>query len=313
MEKKDIKRAMSTIKIDILGTTAGIPTRHRAHSLVHLSYGGRGDAAILFDCGENAQRQIMIAGLNYMAVDHVFITHWHGDHSFGLPGLVDTMGFSGRQRPLAIYAPEKEMLDKNLEKSHSMADFPIERYVLPHKNDDPFVACENDHFRVLSVPAEHSVPAVSYAFEEKDRIKIDIQRALELGLPEQSPLYAELRQNGSILYQNRRIRLEEVSFMVRGRKVVYSGDTEVNHNLARLAEGADLLIQDCTYFDEPEEKKPYKHAALPDIIDMVKKVGVKKVLLTHISRKFDDPRMLRDKLPEGERFVIAADFMTLNV
>lgn len=304
---------MSSIRIDMLGTTAGIPTPSRAHSAVHLKYKGHRSVSMLFDCGENAQRQLMKAGLNYMAIDHIFITHWHGDHSLGIRGLLDTMGFCGRERALKLYAPEERFLDSAVGRTHSMGDFPIDKHVLPHDREEMHTAFSNASFEVLSIPAEHSVPAVSFAFREKDRLKIDPEKAGRLGLPAESPVYAELREKGSVLYGSGRVDLEDVSRKVKGKKVVYSGDTEISDKLLLLAEGADLLIQDCTYFDLENGQRAHRHASFPEIVDMVREAGVGKVVLTHISRKFDDPEKLRNKLPDDGKFLLGEDFMVLEI
>ena len=164
---------MSKTTIHILGTTAGVPTKERAHATIYVAHDDGEEHCFLFDCGENAQRQLMIAGLGIMKVDNIFITHWHGDHSLGLPGVVDTMGFEGRDRPLKVYAPESVRVRKCLGFGHSMGKFKIIPKDVPSRGSQATSLMDERTFRIVSVPVSHSVPAVAYAIVEKEKTRID--------------------------------------------------------------------------------------------------------------------------------------------
>ena len=304
---------MSRITIRILGTTAGVPTRERGHAAIHLSYDDGEEFCCLFDCGEGTQRQFMIAGLNLMKIDDVFITHWHGDHCLGLPGMVDTMGFEGRQRPLTVYAPEARRVRKSLAFSHSMGAVKVAPRNVPAKGSRVTALLEERRFRVVSIPVKHSTPAVAYAVIEKDKTGIDIKKAVRFGLPGQGELYRRLKDSGEVFLGSRRIALEDVSVTRKGKRIVYSGDTEICDNLRKLARGADLLIQDCTYFDEPGPERHHEHASLPEIVEMAGKERVKRIILTHISRRHQDMGQLRDLIRGYPGFEVAEDFMTVVV
>ncbi len=304
---------MSQIKITMLGTTAAIPTRNRAHPAVHLNYTSAEEFCCLFDCGEGAQRQLLYAGLNLMKIDNVFITHWHGDHSLGLAGLMDTMGFCERKSSFNLYAPEIKRAEKSLGLSYPISSFKVLTHNVPSKGGQIKTLLETERFRIVSIPVKHSVPSVSYAFIEKDTICVDLKKAKKLGLPEKGDVYKKLKQGETILKGEKHITLKDISKTVEGKKVVYSGDTEVCGNLKKLINGADLLIQDCTYFEDKPARKPYKHAAFPEIVEMAKGAEVKKIILTHISRKYQDIKQLKKTIEKYPTFKIAEDFMEIAV
>lgn len=304
---------MSKITITILGTAAGVPTAERGHSSVYLSYDDGCERCLLFDCGENTQRQLIKAHLNMMKIEGIFITHWHGDHCLGLPGIVDTMGFEGRDRRLDIYAPERARIARSLGFSHSMTRFAIKAHNVPPKGSKVSTLSETERFSIVSMPAKHSVPCVSYALVEKDKRSIDTEKIKKLGLPEQDKRYQELKYKGTTIIDGRKIQFEDVSSLQKGKKIVYSGDTEICDNLRNLAKEADLLIQDCTYFDEMGPDRPYKHASFLEIVEMVREIKIKRTVLTHISRRYEDIVSLRELVKKEPNLEIAEDFMQIIV
>ena len=304
---------MSKIKITILGTAAGVPTKQRAHSAIYLSYTDAEEYCCMFDCGEGTQRQMLEAGLNLLKIDDLFVTHWHGDHCLGIPALIDTMGFESKQGPVNIYSPESGRAKKCSNFiNHTMGKVKVIAHKVPSFGRKIKTLLETARFKVVSVPVKHSIPSVAYAFIEKDKVIIDHKKALELGLPAKSELYKELESGKEIMIKGRRIAFEDVKTVKKGKKVVYSGDTEICGNLCDLAESADLLIQDCTYF-EKQEAKHYKHASFPEILEMVKGHNIKRTVLTHISRKYRDTDALKEIIGSGDDFVIAEDLLVVEL
>ena len=303
---------MANVEVTILGTTAGIPTRERAHAALYLSYKGKNEFCYLFDCGEGTQRQILLADLNPMKLDEIFITHWHGDHYLGLPGLIDTMSFENRPKPLTIYAPEKEKLTNLLNLGHFSKGFKITPKDVPAEGCQVKKLLETSDFKIVSLPVRHNVAAVAYSLIEKDRVKINKEKAKKVGLPAQGLIYREIKEKGRVIFEGKKIEFEDISLVEKGKKIVYSGDTEICDNLIRLAGDADLLIQDCTYFDS-ERKEKYGHASLEDVVKMVEKAGVKRVILTHISRRYRDLEKLRRRLRDYPTLTVAEDFMKVTI
>jgi ribonuclease Z len=304
---------MSEITVKILGTTAGVPTRERAHTSIYLKFDHGPQFACLFDCGEGTQRQLLMAGINIMKLDHIFITHWHGDHCLGLAGLIDTMGFEGRNDRLFIHAPEISKMKRCIGLIYPMGKFRVEGKNVRSKGCKVTDVYASEDFRVASIPVKHSIPAVAYAFIERDKVSIDPKKIKTLGLPEKGEFYRELKEKGSCLVGERRVDLEDVSVKLKGRKVVYSGDTEVCDNLREIARGADILIQDCTYMEDPGSPKPHSHASLPEVMEMVESLNIKKVVLTHISRKYRSLEELHKMTGGHPSFTIAEDFYTLAI
>jgi ribonuclease Z len=304
---------MSKIKIDILGTTAGVPTRERAHTAIHMSYDDGKEFCLLFDCGEGTQRQLIAADISMMKINDVFITHWHGDHCLGLPGMTDSMGFEGRKRPLAVYAPEARRVRKCLGFTHSMSNFKIIVHKVPARGRRLTELMSTERFSIVSTPVRHGVPAVAYALVEKDKTSIDLRKAISLGLPEKGQVYSKLKEEGKVFLGGREITLKDISMTKKGKKIVYSGDTEICDNLRNLARDADLLIQDCTYFEDLGPDKPHQHAALSEVIKMASNEQVKRTILTHISRKYQETGKLKDLVKERPGFEIADDFLTITV
>jgi len=303
---------MGKIEITILGTTAGIPTRQRAHPAIYLSYEEKDKFCYLFDCGEGTQRQMLLANLNPMRLNEIFITHWHPDHYLGLPGLVDTMSFEDRVKPLTIYTPEAERLVNLLNLGHSIRGFEIMPKNVLAKGNEIKTLLETDSFKIVSTPVEHNVPAVAYGLIEKDKVSIDKEKAKQAGLPDQGLIYRKIKEKGTVFLEGREIKLKDISLTRKGRKIVYSGDTRVCDNLIRLSRDADLLIQDCTYFNFKEADK-YMHASLKDVIKMADQTNIKKIILTHISRRYKDPEELRRQIKGYPALQIAEDFMKVTL
>jgi len=303
---------MGKIKITILGTTAGIPTRKRAHPAIYLSYESKNKFCYLFDCGEGTQRQMLLANLNPMRLNEIFITHWHPDHYLGLPGLVDTMSFENRVKPLTIYIPEAERLTNLLNLEHSIRKFEIIPKNVPAKGNERISLLETEDFKIVSTPVEHNVPSVAYSLIEKDKIGIDKEKARKMGLPEQGLIYREIKEKGKTTFGEREVKLEDISLIKKGKKIVYSGDTRICDNLIRLSQDADLLIQDCTYFNSKKSEE-YMHASLEDVIKMANQIDVKRIILTHISRRYKNTEELRKKIRDYPTFQIAEDFMKITI
>ena len=304
---------MTRIEVTFLGTTAAIPTKYRNHAAIYVTYRSENEFSYLWDCGEGTQRQIFTAGLNFMRLNEIFISHWHADHFAGLLGLLETMSLENRQKQLSIFAPEAERFVPSLTNlGYSTKDFPIVAKSVYHDGSSIQTLVDEQEFQIQSMPMRHGIPAVAYALVEKDRIKIDSEKAKKLGLPEKGPIFRTLKENGEAVFKGQKIRLEDVSNITKGKKVVYSGDTLVNRNMLKLAENADLLIHDSTFFAEMKEEG-YKHATFEDVIKLAKEASVKQVVLTHISRRYQDIQELKEKISKHENVRIAKDFMKVVV
>ncbi len=300
---------MTSIDFTILGTTAGIPTKYRNHASIYLTYVSEQRDSMLFDCGEGTQRQMMMASLNFMRVDRVFITHWHADHYAGLLGLMETISLENRKKPLKIYGPEaKKFVKALLSTGYGGRRFPIKAENVSHKKKSSVV--EEDEWEVKAMPVKHGVPAVAYKFQEKDRMKVDIEKAKKEGLPKKSPFYKRLKDKGKAEYKGKEYALEDLSVKEKGKKWVYSGDTEPVKRMVKFAKGADMLIHDCTFF---EEFKDRKHAEFDEVLEIGKDAGVKKLILTHFSRRYVDVKELKKKIEKRKNVILAKDLLRMKI
>ena len=299
---------MSKIKITFLGTTAGVPTRSRAHTAIAVKYDHGKEYSILFDCGEGTQRQCQKANINIMKFNHIFISHWHGDHCFGLLGLLDTMGFEHRTQDIHIYGPEaKKNIKKYLSGIYCLDKFKIYIHDISLKKDKINKVFENNEFHILSIPVNHSVACVAYAFVEKNRHVIDLEKAIKIGLPKSGVIYKQIKDNGKIIFNEKNIFFKDIEKTKKGKKIVYSGDTQICDNLKKIIKNSDCLIQDCTYFSNENKEKHYKHASFPDIVNMVEKQDIKHIILTHIGRKYQNILDLKNIIKKYKNFDIAED------
>ncbi len=303
---------MTSIEIVFLGTTAGIPTKYRNHASIYLRYQSENEFCFLFDCGEGTQRQIFSAGLNFMRINEIFVSHWHADHYAGLLGLFETMNLEGRKKPLKIFAPEAEkFVPMLLELGYAAKNFPIIPRDVEFEGSTIETLLENEEFAIQAIPARHGIPAVSYAFAEKDRIKIDRAKAKHFGLPEKGPVFRKIKEEGKIDFKGKEISLEDIAKVERGKKIVYSGDTMASRNMVKLAENADLLIHDSTFFSDLKEG--YKHASFDEVIKIAEEAKAKEVILTHISRRYQDLKELSEKIKDYPNVRIAKDFMRVEI
>jgi ribonuclease Z len=297
------------LEIVFLGTGSGIPSKSRNPPAIWLQYG---PDCMLWDCGEGTQRQLMTAGLSFMKISNIFITHWHADHWAGLIGLMQTMNMEGRKEPLRIYGPDAErFIGDILDLDYWGPRFRIEGINVPHEGSAATKVIETGEYEVLSAPAEHTVPSVGYAFVEKDKWNVDIAKAERLYGLGQSPLIGRLKEKGSIVHKGRTIRLEEVGLRRRGIKAVYTGDTRVCASIESLSRGADVLIHDSTFLDEDEGMM---HTDVRSACLMAKKAEVRNLVLTHFSRRYVDPRPLLDEAVKhfpGTR--LARDFLRVTI
>lgn len=282
-----------SLRIIFLGTSASIPTNDR--SLPSIVIQREGDI-LMFDCGEGTQRQMIRAGIGLNRKMKVFITHMHGDHVLGLPGMIQTMSLLGREKTLQIYGPEgiKAFIDAIISTVKFWLGFPIEVYEIGEEHP----ACREENYEVHSVWAEHSIPSLAYALIEKPRPgRFHPEKAMDLGVPK-GPLWSMLQKGMSIKLPNgRTVRPEDVLGPPRpGRKIVYAGDTRPSDRIMELAKDADVLIHEATFSDEMVDRaKEDGHSTPSEAAEVALKAGVKLLILTHISARYSDPKILLEE------------------
>ncbi len=301
-----------SLRVVFLGTAGSVPTPKRGLPAIMIQREGE---RILFDCGEGVQRQMMCARVGFHRITKVFVTHMHGDHILGLPGLLQTMALLDRERKLSIYGPSgiKRFIEAIKETVQFVLTFPVE----VHEIKDGGVVCEEKEYRVEAVWASHAIPNLAYTLVEKPRLgRLYPEKAKSLGVPE-GPLWSKLQHGSSVKLPNgSTVKPEEVVGPPRhGRKIVYTGDTRPFEGFVEFAAGADLLIHDATLDDELAERAEQDgHSTPSQAAENARKARVKQLILTHISARYEDTNALLEQAQKiFKNTKVAEDFMKIEI
>jgi len=290
------------MKVIFLGTAASKPTKERGLSSIALQYKGN---IVLFDCGENAQRQ-MLSIIKPSRISSMFLTHFHGDHILGVPGLLMTMSLNGRKDPLSIYGPEKTVyfLKNFLKSGYFGITFDINIKELKDKDVVDF-----EEFYVQSFETNHGVPSLGYIFKEKDRRGSFIEKkAKKLGI--KGKMFTKLEKKGEIYLNDRKIKLEEITGPKKiGKSVVYTGDTLP---VDIPFEECDLLIHDGTFLNDQDRNDTY-HSTVKEACEIAIKIKAKKLVLTHISQRYNIDEIREEAWKYLKDTVVAEDFMVIEL
>lgn len=296
------------MEIIFLGTSCMQPTKERNHPSFLLRYN---EENILFDCGEGTQRQLRIAGLKPAKITKLLISHWHGDHVFGISGLLSSMGADQYAKKLEIYGPEgsKKYLE-HLLKSFAARNI-IAFEVHEVKSGTIF---ENEDFKLEAQPLKHSDTCIGFSFVEKDRLRINIAKAAKLGLKE-GPILGKLQQGKEVLHAGKKIAPEEVAYEVKGKRISYVADTLPCEGANKLALDADVLISEGTHLSDIGEKtEKYMHLTVKDAALIASENNAKKLIITHISPRYKSIAEITEEARNYfDNTVIAKDFLRIKV
>ena len=278
------------INITFLGTGSAIPTARRNHLAMLLKYKAEN---ILVDCGEGTQRQFRKAHLNPCKVTKILISHWHGDHVLGLPGLLQTLNLNGYNGELVIYGPR----GSKKKFQEMVAPYLGFYWNVNRKNDGNFnivlkevgagVVFDSDEFFIEAVEMEHNCPALAYSFVVTEKKRLDKEKLKKLGIGN-SPLVGELVRGKVVEINGKKVDGKKLMYKEAGRKVVFVMDTSMNDNAIKLAKGADVLISEATHsVQEQEIATMYGHLSSVDAAKIAKKAKVKALVLIHLSQRYE--------------------------
>jgi len=301
------------LDITFLGTVSGIPDKKRGHPAIVFEYSSETKDTLLFDCGEGTQKRLMKTGISFMKINKIFISHWHADHFAGLLPLLATMNLEKRQSELKIFAPEAERFVSNiLDLGYFGTRFPVTAIDVPFEGEEITKIDEGEDYEILSIPVLHTVPAVAYCFKEKDRYSVDLEKLKEMGLNRGFWL-KKLKKDGEAEVKGKKVKIEQVSNVKPGLKVVYTGDTLPCDNVIKISQNADLLIHDATFLDA-DDAKGKNHATVKDAAESAKKANVKELVLTHFSRRYTDTKEQEEEAKKVfENTKVAQDYMRLKL
>ncbi len=267
------------LRITFLGTSGSAPTTERSMPAIALKYGRE---LLLWDCGECTQRQMMKYKTGYGSVDAIFISHPHLDHYLGVFGLMETLNLMARpQGKIKVHAHGG--LAEQLQEKYGFVEGQALKKGIIYKGGG---------FEIEAFPEKHCRGAYGFVFREDDRIKFHEEKAHKLGL--KGRMFTEIQKKGSVTVGKKKIKLEDVSWVKKGIKVVYSGDTLPCGDLADAAKEADLLICEGTL--DPlmkQEAEERMHCTMEDAAQIAKKAKVKQLVVTHISPRYSDSGELK--------------------
>ncbi|PSA94086.1 ribonuclease Z [Bacillus atrophaeus] len=300
-----------------LGTGAGMPAKSRNVSSIALKLLEERRSVWLFDCGEATQHQILHTSIKPRKIEKIFITHMHGDHVYGLPGLLGSRSFQGGEDELTIYGPKgiRAFIETSLNVTATRLTYPLTIIEI-----EEGVIFEDDQFTVTAKPVIHGVPAFGYRVQEKDMpgaLKADLLK--EMKIPP-GPIYQKIKQGEEVTLEDGRV-INGRDFLdepKKGRVVAFSGDTRVCSNVKELAVDADVLVHEAT-FAKGDDKlaHDYFHSTTEQAAKTAKEAGAKKLILTHISARYQGEASLQMLLTEAEDIfpnsMTAFDFLEIDV
>ena len=311
------------MQVTFLGTSSGVPTRARNVSAVAVRLSQRSDIW-LFDCGEGTQHQFLRSELRLSQLRRIFITHMHGDHTFGLPGLLASLGLAGNSNGVSIYGPDplENYLQTTLRASSTRVAFPLSIHRVRNIAERGSILLEDEQVVVRCTPLTHRIPAYAYRIDEKPRPgHFDIKRAQLLGIPP-GPIYGRLKQGNQVILDDGRCIDGRALCGPKqpGCSVVYCTDTVYSRAAVKLARGADLLIHEAT-FSHAEAKMALQkqHSTSTMAAQTAAEAGVKQLALTHLSPRYAPGNSTTpdDLLAEARaifpKTLLARDFLSLDV
>jgi ribonuclease Z len=295
---------MEKTKITFLGTGSAIPTARRNHPAVLLQFK---DENILVDCGEGTQRQFRKAKLNPCKITKILITHWHGDHTLGLPGLLQTLTLNGYNKTLKIYGPHgtKENMENIINnfmkfylKIAKQSGHPFKIEIHEINSDKPI---DENEFQVKTAEMNHHPKTLAYSFIVKEKTRLNKQKLNKLKIPN-SPLLTELAKGKTVTIAGKKINGKKISYQEPQRKITFILDTSLNEKAIKLAKNSDLIICEATYSSEQKKQaKEHFHLTSEQAAQIAKKSKSKKLILTHISQRYETKNQQKKLLQQAQK------------
>lgn len=285
---------METLSVHILGCGSALPTTKHNPSAQALTLRGR---VYLVDCGEGTQLQIRRQGLHFGRIHTIFISHLHGDHCFGLPGLLSTLSMLGRTGELHIHGPEglTEYIDAH--RKSFLAECSYEIITHEHDYRKSEVIHEDPSLCVRSLPLSHRIPTMGFLFEERcaarhlDKPAVDFYQVPRCCYPAILLGESYTAQDGSIIPNNRLTKPGRIP-----RRYAYCSDTEYFPNLIEQVRGVDLLYHEATFGEDLRARlATTAHSTAREAATIALKAEVKRLLIGHYSSRYTDVTPLLDE------------------
>ncbi len=297
------------IPITFLGTSQAIPTAKRNHTAILLKYLGEN---ILIDCGEGTQRQFRKAKINPCKLTRILITHWHGDHILGIPGLLQTLLLNGYSKTLYIYGPK----GTNYFMKQIINTFvPYNKIPLVIKEVSTGKVLETKDFIIESQPMKHSNPCNAYSFTVKSKLRLEKNKLKALKIKDKK-LFGQLQQGKDIKINGKIIKASSITYKTIPKKVSFILDTAINPNCHKLAKGSDTIIAEAVYLNNEKNLAAlHEHLTAEQAAQIAKKAKAKNLYLAHLSQRYDGNEKLvsNEAKKQFKNTIIAEDLMEIKV
>lgn len=293
--------------VTILGCSSATPTSERNSTSQLINHD---EKLFLVDCGEGTQVQLRRNHLRFTHIDHIFISHLHGDHFFGLVGLISTMHLLGRKKGLHIFAPPEleEVILLQLKVSNTTLAYQLHFH--PIQAELPEMIMENNQLEVITLPLNHKIPTTGFIFREKQALRsIIAEKVKELNIPFKD-FEALKTGNAYTTHEGKLIPNEELtSAPAPPRTYIYCSDTAYYEAVIPAIEGADVLYHETTFMADKAAIAAEKfHSTTTEAATIAQKANVKKLLIGHYSARYDDLQPLL----EETRTVFPESFLTTD-
>jgi len=297
------------IPITFLGTSQAIPTAKRNHSAFLLKYLGEN---ILIDCGEGTQRQFRKAHINPCKITRLLITHWHGDHILGIPGLFQTLLLNGYSKTMYVYGPKgtKNHMKKILDLLVPYNTIPL---VIEEVSSGKVL--ETNDFIIEAQPMQHSNPCNAYSFTEKQKIRIDKKKLAKLKIQDQKKI-GQLAKGRNIKINGKTISAKNITYKTQPKKVSFILDTALNPKCHKLAKDSDTIVAEAVYLNNEKDLAAlHEHLTAEQAGLIAKKAKAKNLYLAHLSQRYDgnEKLVLNESKKQFKNTIIAEDLMQIIV
>jgi ribonuclease Z len=273
---------LSSRKLHILGTACLVPTSERNHNGYFLRWDNEG---FLFDPGEGTQRQLIHSGISASQITKIFISHFHGDHCLGLPGVIQRLSLDRARHPIEIYYPASGQ--RYFENLRDASVFHFQVQLDEHPISTPGIIFENEKYKIETKYLDHTLDSLGFRIQEHGGYTMIPEQLKKVGL--EYDQIKELKSKEKVVVDGISIELTDVSNPRKGQSFAYILDTRLCNTAIELAKDVDILICESTYLSDREEMaKEYGHLTAKQAAFLAKKSAVGKLVLTHFSQIYTD-------------------------
>ncbi|HEX7056453.1 MAG TPA: ribonuclease Z [Bacilli bacterium] len=304
------------MELYFFGTGAGTPTKARNVTSIALRLLEERGVFWMFDCGEGTQHQVLHSPLKLGRLEKLFVTHLHGDHLYGIPGLLTSRSYKGGESGLDVYGPPgiREAIETILKVSEAQLSYELAIHEIAEG-----VVFEDQQFIVETLKLEHRIDSYGYRVTEKPRPgRLQVEKLLALGV-KPGPILGKIKHGENVTLDDGTVihARDFVSADIPGRIVTVLGDTRPCENAVRLGENADVLVHEATFAgDLGDLARKYFHSTVGQAATAALEAKAKALIMTHISTRYqpeDEERLLAEAKKIFAESHIARDFWSFPI